>query len=633
MKILIIKTGALGDVVRCTFIAQALKDKYKREKLEIYWLTSQLAKPMFNNNSYVAEVLVENKQSFSKLKKINFDLVINLEESKELSALVSELNTKKIQGFYMKNKKIIASETAKEWFDMSAVGPSPKNDILKIKNKKTHRQLMSEIIEVKDYKKYAPFIRLTQNQRTIANDFLRRHNLSRSDLIIGFNPSGGSGRWNKNLPIKKASWLIEKLYKKYNATIILLGGPNEIERNKEIIKITKAPIISAGCGNDLTEFPAIISVCSLVITTNSLALHLSLALKRKTIVMIGPTSPTEIGMYGLGKKVIANSKCVGCYKKSCKAIEKINEKQILNEVEGLIKQKVTLLITAFKEPKTIGKAIESALNQKTNYNYDVLVSAPDKETLDVVKKYQKNNKNLKIYQDPGKGKSFALNLIFKKIKTDILILTDGDVHLSDNSLDEIYNLFLDPEIGCLTGRPVPVESRETMLGYWANFLFESAHKLRRQAFENNNFLECSGYLFAFRKEIIKEIPLDVAEDSVIPYYFWEKGYKIGYAKDAKVFVKNAQNLKEWVQQKVRTSKAHETLEKYVDVKTTPRVKTFKTEAKGITWLLTYPKSFKEFFWSALLVGYRAWMWGVVFLDTKFKKKHYQDAWDRVESTK
>jgi ADP-heptose:LPS heptosyltransferase len=30
MKILIIKTGALGDVVRTSFIAQALKEKYKK---------------------------------------------------------------------------------------------------------------------------------------------------------------------------------------------------------------------------------------------------------------------------------------------------------------------------------------------------------------------------------------------------------------------------------------------------------------------------------------------------------------------------------------------------------------------------------------------------------------------------
>ena len=45
MKILIVKTGALGDVVRSTFLAQALKQKYKG--CEIYWLTSEKAKDIF----------------------------------------------------------------------------------------------------------------------------------------------------------------------------------------------------------------------------------------------------------------------------------------------------------------------------------------------------------------------------------------------------------------------------------------------------------------------------------------------------------------------------------------------------------------------------------------------------------
>jgi ADP-heptose:LPS heptosyltransferase/glycosyltransferase involved in cell wall biosynthesis len=632
MNILIIKTEALGDVVRCTFLAQALKDKYKRNKPKIYWLTSKLAKPIFINNSYVDKVLDLDKDHLDYLNKINFDLIINLEESKELCNLSSNLKSKKIQGFYTKNGKTIASKSAKEWFNMSAIGPSPKNDILKLKNKKTHRHLISEIVEV-DYKKYRPFVRLTNNQRIITNNFLRRNNISKSDLIIGINPSGGSGRWNKNLPINKTVKIIEDLYKKYHATIILFGGINEEKRNNEIMKSVKVPVISAGCGNNLIEFPALISVCNLMITTNSLALHLSLALKRKTICMIGPTSPSEIEMYGLGEKIIAKSKDVGHYKKNCKSINKIDIFQILNVVNNLIKKRITFLITSFNESKTIGKAVEALLNQKTQYDYDILVSAPDDETLNIVKDYAKKNKNVGIFKDPGKGKSFALNLIFKKIKTDILVLTDGDVYISKNSLEEISNLFLDPEIGCLTGRPIPRENRKTMWGYWSNFLFDSAHKLRKQAFEKNKFIECSGYLFAFRKEFIGKIPLDVAEDTIIPYFFWEKGFRIGYAENAKVYVKNVNNWKEWIQQKVRTSKAHETLNKYVDIVTTPKVKSFKTELKGIIWLLIYFKNIKEFFWSILLLLARIYMWFLVFLETKFKGIHYGDAWKRVDSTK
>ncbi|MEK6792515.1 MAG: glycosyltransferase family 2 protein [Nanoarchaeota archaeon] len=295
--------------------------------------------------------------------------------------------------------------------------------------------------------------------------------------------------------------------------------------------------------------------------------------------------------------------------------------------------KITVIITSFKEPKTIGRAIEAMLSQKTKIKYNIWVSAPDEETLNVVRKYSKLDKRVNMFKDPGKGKSFALNLLFKKIKSDILILTDGDVFVNDKAIEEIISMFENPQIGCVTGRPVPVENKKTMFGYWANFLFDAAHRIRQKAFDNKEFIECSGYLFAFRKSQVKEIPLDVAEDSVIPYFFAEKGYLIGYASKAEVYVKNVDTWKDWVKQKTRTSKAHATLDKYVDTSKIKRVKSFSNESKGIFNLLSYPRNLKEGWWSILLVFSRFYMWIRVFWDTKLKSKYYGDNWERVDSTK
>jgi len=628
MKILIIKTGALGDVLRTSFLAQALKDKYKRINPKIFWLTSQSASQFFINNPYIDNLIISEERD--KLKKINLDLVINLEESQEDAEFTSLLKSKKIIGVFLnKKKEIDYTKESSYWFDMSMISKfgKEKADFFKKKNKKTHRQIMSEIIGI-DWREYEPFLRLTDKQRKIAQEFSDKHTFSKSDLIIGIN-TGSADRWPKALSIKKTIEIIEDIYKKYQAKILLFGGPNEIKRNREILKSIKFPIIDTGCENNLVEFPALISVCNLVITTDSLGLHIALALKRKTICLIGPTSPSEIDMYGLGEKIIAKSKEVCSYKTETDCMDKIDLNEIKTAIEKILKQKITLLITAFKEPKTIIKAVESALAQKTSREYEIIVSAPDNETLDAIKKY----KNIKIFKDPGKGKSYALNLIFEKLDTDILILTDGDVFISNNVVENFANLFLDPEIGCASGRPIPLEKKDSRFGYWANFLFDSAHRLRQNAFQQNKFLECSGYLFAFRKRLIKKIPLDVAEDAIIPYFFWQKGYKIGYSSESGVYVKNVDNFKEWIAQKIRTSKAHETLYKYVDIKTTPRVKTFKTEAKGFISLLIYSQNLKQVWWSFLLGLSRFYMWMKVFYETKFKKKYYQDAWKRVESTK
>jgi len=294
---------------------------------------------------------------------------------------------------------------------------------------------------------------------------------------------------------------------------------------------------------------------------------------------------------------------------------------------------ISIIITAFKEPETIGKAIESFINQDLKQDYELIIMAPDKETLFKAKNYQVKNPKIRLVRDPGKGKSYALNKLLPKTKGDIIILTDGDVYVSENSVNEILEQFKNPEIGCVTGRPVPLEDKSTKYGYWANFLFDSAHKMRLKSKKENNFLECSGYLWAFRNNIITNFPLDVAEDTVVPYLFSEKGYKIGYSENALVYVKNVDNWKEWLSQKIRTSRAHETLDKYVDTSKTPRTKTFFNEASGVFSLFTYPRSPSQFSWSFQLLFARFYMWLLVFKEVYIKKREHKDGWERVESTK
>ena len=57
---------------------------------------------------------------------------------------------------------------------------------------------------------------------------------------------------------------------------------------------------------------------------------------------------------------------------------------------------ISIIITAFKEPKTIGRAIEQVLKNKIKDKFEIIVSAPDKETLDVARDYAKKDKRIKL---------------------------------------------------------------------------------------------------------------------------------------------------------------------------------------------------------------------------------------------
>jgi cellulose synthase/poly-beta-1,6-N-acetylglucosamine synthase-like glycosyltransferase len=293
---------------------------------------------------------------------------------------------------------------------------------------------------------------------------------------------------------------------------------------------------------------------------------------------------------------------------------------------------ISIIINSFNEPGTIGKAIESFVKQKIKEKYEILVICPDKKTIEVIKQYQKKHPQIKHIKDEGKGKSLAINKTLPVTKGRIIILSDGDVFVGSNSVNSLLNLFKDKKMGCVSGRPVPQENKNEKYGYWSHLLFYGAHKIRKKLFNEGKFLECSGYLFAFRNNIIKEFPLDVAEDAIIPYMFYLKNYKIGYAEKALVYVKNPNNFKDWLKQRKRTAKAHETLTKYYP--NFPRVKSFWNEVKyGFFWALSYPQTIREMYWTILLFFARTYMWLLTLTESKLLKRDYMDAWERVHSTK
>lgn len=309
MKLLIIKTAAIGDVLRTTSILPGLKEKYK--DVSVTWLVAKKAYEIIRTNPFIQRILI---LEYTKRIDDEFDLIINLEESRHICEIISGIDKRKIFGAYLQDDKILYSDNSRIWFDLSLISrfEKEKSDELKKINTETYQKIVADALGINSSK---PILNLTEKEKVFSAQFKKDRAIADEEFIIGINTAAGS-RWkNKGLDIEKTIQLIEKIKKEFNAKILIFGKDKETERNRIITETTG--IINTGSDNSLMEFASLIDLCNIIISSDSLAMHIATALGKKVIAFFGPTPPSEIELYENGIKIVSDMDCICCYKNNC----------------------------------------------------------------------------------------------------------------------------------------------------------------------------------------------------------------------------------------------------------------------------------------------------------------------------
>lgn len=292
---------------------------------------------------------------------------------------------------------------------------------------------------------------------------------------------------------------------------------------------------------------------------------------------------------------------------------------------------LSVIITAYREARTIGQAIDAFLPQLPQ-NADLLVVCPDPETTKVADEYASRYPAVSHVPDAQRGKPAAINAGLKAARGDIIILSDGDVIVADDALEPLLAPFADPQVGAVSGRPLSASPRATLMGYWSHLLVDSAHRMRLDRQRTGDFLFGSGYLFALRRGLVERIPEDaLAEDAVISHRIAEQGYHIGYAPQAHVFVKYPTTYRDWLRQKVRSAGGH--AQDYVRKSPQKMRSVWLETLHGTPLALSFPQSLREVLWTLLLFAARLHLWLLVFVNVQLLRRSLQDLWKRVETTK
>ncbi len=288
---------------------------------------------------------------------------------------------------------------------------------------------------------------------------------------------------------------------------------------------------------------------------------------------------------------------------------------------------LSILITAYREAATVGRAIEALLPQAGAA--ELFVICPDEETAQAASPYP----GVTVLRDPGQGKPAALNLGLSRAHGAIVVMTDGDVTVGPDALGTLLAPFADPRVGAVSGRPRSTSPRGTLLGYWSHLLTDAgAHAERVKRDAAGQFFVCSGYLYAVRAGLVERIPEDaLAEDAVVSHLIGQQGYAIRYAPQAEVFVKYPATYRDWLKQKVRSAGGYA---QPVIARSPLRMRSFRHEVIAGSWrALRYARTVRELVWTLALFAARLHLWLLIFWRVRVRRQPLADLWQRVESTK
>ncbi len=289
-RILIIKLGAIGDVIRTTPLLRKLKAEY--ENCHITWLTHS---PAILPSNEIDSILKWDFNSVLTLSECHFDILINLDKDKEACALANKIASKAHYGYVLKDNTIQpANQLANHKY---------LTGLFDAVSKSNTKSYVQEIFELTGFEFNGEEYVFDNHE-----DKGYQWNFSNTKKRVGLN-TGCGDRWTTRLwPDSHWEKLI-RLLQNENIEPVLLGGEQEHEKNLHLSKITGATYFGHF---PLQQFINLVHQMDLVVTQVTMAMHISVALRKKMVLMNNIFNPNEFEMYGRGE-IIEPEKSCECY--------------------------------------------------------------------------------------------------------------------------------------------------------------------------------------------------------------------------------------------------------------------------------------------------------------------------------
>jgi len=171
---------------------------------------------------------------------------------------------------------------------------------------------------------------------------------------------------------------------------------------------------------------------------------------------------------------------------------------------------LTIVIPCYNEGAKYLRSCINSIIRAVGEKEIILVNnnSNKQETLKVIEKYR-NNKYVKVIDEPRQGKRFAQITAIKQAKYDLILCSDSDTIFDKKVIKEVVVPFQDKEVGGVTGEVLIKNQNQNFVTRIISTMFWTCSNIHRKATGNLGYMQVMpGPLACYRKEYFLKLKKD-----------------------------------------------------------------------------------------------------------------------------
>ncbi len=219
---------------------------------------------------------------------------------------------------------------------------------------------------------------------------------------------------------------------------------------------------------------------------------------------------------------------------------------------------VSVLIAAYNEETVITRTVQSILDNGYDDVEIVIVDDGSRDsTLQVLQRGFENHPKVRIFTQPNRGKSAALNHAIRQARNNILVAVDADTIFRKGAIEYLVRHFGSEKVGAVSGN-ARVGNRKKWIPRFQSIEYVCGFNLDRRALDLLNAITVvPGAVGAWRKELIDQLGGfghdTLAEDTDLTLAIRELGYIIRYEEKAIAYTEAPETTRALAKQRFRWS--------------------------------------------------------------------------------